>query len=390
MKKTTDNERLRAVRYSYLLRTGVIHERMRNRGKKKGRKGGSSVDEKSTVKEVWEYVNAKIAEGINIVVTKKNDVVVILPEVLKLSDQYYEETTKYFEVIRYLATYAKPKLQGYRKALVLKSVNFNSVRQISSSAALRLTAELSRWEDCILDRLTPNVENWDPDIVARFDDLGFFDLFKRPPSLEGLERQTNVRFVKYIKGNCANKDYSNLKKEIRQLVGEEVRKWTFLHSGLDEAITNVGHHAYPDGCEVNEVHRNWYLTGGYDEKSRLMKIVFFDQGVGIPRSLPASKVRERVLSYLSDLGYSEFEKRRDETLLKAAVEVSRTRTGEEDRGKGLADMLEFIKQRGQGYLSILSQHGLYKYTLDERGERTKSIRFDNPTTGTLIIWKVKL
>lgn len=38
----------------------------------------------------------------------------------------------------------------------------------------------------------------------------------------------------------------------------------------------------------------------------------------------------------------------------------RTRTGDSDRGKGLLDLMEFIRQRGEGYLSIISLKGLFK------------------------------
>ncbi|MGC6744878.1 hypothetical protein ACP0HM_10080 [Escherichia coli] len=53
-------------------------------------------------------------------------------------------------------------------------------------------------------------------------------------------------------------------------------------------------------------------------------------------------------------------------MLKAAVEIKRSSTGEEDRGKGLQDLLEFIKQRGEGYLSIMSGKGLYKYSQHDK------------------------
>lgn len=73
---------------------------------------------------------------------------------------------------------------------------------------------------------------------------------------------------------------------------------------------------------------------------------------------------KRFLNYLSKLPLAE--RKRDEQLLKAAVEIKRSSTGEEDRGKGLQDLLEFIKQRGEGYLSIMSGKGLYKYSQHDK------------------------
>lgn len=385
MKRTTRKQRHITKHYNFLYRTGVIHWRRSKRGRKKGKKGQLETSE--LLKNIWKFVAEKRNQGLEIYVNTRNEVTVTLPEVLDLKDNY-ELTTLYFEVIRKLGAIAQ--YRGYRGALVLKSVNFDNIRRISSSAALRLTAELSRWEDSIRNRLTPRVSGWNPEILSRFIDLGFFDLFKSPPSLKGLGEKKDISFVKYIKGSCINKDYSSLKTAIKNLVGEEIRKWTFLHSGLDEAITNVGHHAYPDSGDEECVHKNWYLTGAFDKNARTLKIVFYDQGIGIPRSLPESSVWERVINYMERLGVEGAEKKKDELLLKAAVEVSRTRTNAIDRGKGLSDMLEFIKQRREGYLSLISQHGLYKYSMKNGKENTKTYRFENPTMGTLIIWKVQL
>lgn len=384
MKKVTDKQRQMTVRYNFLYRRRTYHVRKTTR---KARRSGDNSRISTYLAELADYIDKKIEDGLNISFSGRRDVVVVLPEVLDLCEKY-EITTQYFDVIRRLGSAAK--YRASRRAVILRSVNFDNIKRISSPAALRLTAELSRWDDNILNLLTPKVGGWNDEILTRFHDLGFFDLFKKSPDLSRVKRQSSVRFVKYIKGNCINKNFSNLKLELSKLVGENIRKWTFLHSGLDEAITNVGHHAYPDDCDVTSKHKNWYLTGAYDEEKRSLKIVFYDQGIGIPRSLPASKVWERALNYISALGVDAAEKRKDEMLLKAAVEVSRTRTNEEDRGKGLADMLEFIKQRGEGYLSIISQHGLYKYTVRNGDGNTKSVRFDNPTMGTLIIWKVQL
>lgn len=72
------------------------------------------------------------------------------------------------------------------------------------------------------------------------------------------------------------------------------------------------------------------------------------------------------------------------------MELDRTSTKKSDRGKGLQDMLEFIRQRGDGYLSILSLRGLYKLSVSNGKEVVKSEHFDNPIYGTLIIWCVTL
>ena len=312
---------------------------------------------------------------------------IVLPSKLNFSDQY-EATVVYATAIRILTETKARAKRAYR----LSSVNFDNLRDISTSAALVLTAEISKWDDSVRQRLKPETDNWDPNILSKFKDLGFFDLFQNhsvTSQQTSNNEKGNVRVVRYIKANCgSSEDARRLKNEVTEIVGKDIGKWTFLHSGLTEAITNVTHHAYPEDMAVRSEDRNWYLGGGYDTKTRELKVVFFDQGIGIPRSLPASKVWERILDAISALPVAD--RKRDEVMLKAAMELTRTSTNDLDRGRGLGDLLEFIKQRREGYLSVLSRKGMYRFDCNQNQESVRSERFRHPLLGTLIIWKVSL
>lgn len=334
--------------------------------------------------DVNNWINHYKYNGLNISLNN-NRVTIILPERLNFFHDY-ESTVLHLNAIRKLTKNKAPSHKAYK----LGSVNFDDLKSISTSAALVLTAELSKWDDAVRNRLKPKVENWDPNILFNFYELGFFDLFKNKPSnIEQLKSATtpNKRIVKYIKGKCGDDQKTRvLKENITNIIGDNINKWMFLHSGLSEAIVNVSHHAYPERLGLSEVDKNWYITGSYNTFTRELKVVFYDQGIGIPKSLPASDVWEKVLSFLSSLSIAE--RKRDEVLLKAAVELDRTSTGESDRGKGLQDLLEFIRQRGDGYLSILSLKGLFKLEVKNGIESIKSEHFNYPVCGTLIIWCV--
>lgn len=338
---------------------------------------------------VNQWIDSKRREGLQLSIDGKKRVTIILPERMNFSDMY-ESTALHINAIRKLAERPYIPSRSYK----LASVNFDNLEHISTSAALVLTAELSKWDDAIRQRLRPNIDGWDCNILKQLSQLGFFDLFKNNPLSEyGVDEelceQSGLSLVKYIKGQCGDKAKTRiLKNEINTIVGENISKWTFLDSGLSEAITNVSHHAYPDDYGVPQQDKNWYLTGSYNMETKVLKIVFYDQGIGIPKSLPASELWERVLAWFSR--YSVIDKMKHEVLLKAAVELDRTSTFESDRGKGLQDLLEFIKQRNNGYLSILSLKGLYKYSIDNGRERTKTEGFNNEIPGTLIIWNVAL
>jgi hypothetical protein len=324
-----------------------------------------------------------VEKGLNATINRKKVVSIMLPQKMNLST-HYEMTILHINAIR-LLTGGSPG----RSLLRLGSVRFEALREISSSSALLLTAELSRWDDSLRSSLIPRTKNWCPEIYERLRSLGFFNLFKKAKHLHKSGYSTSeVKLVEFIKGNNVNKDYKELKIHLHEIIGNTISKWTFLVGGLDEAITNVGHHAYPEGCSVPEQNQNWYLTGGYNSVTRELKIVFYDQGIGIPGSLPESKLWEHILALVKILPVVSREK--DAVLLAAAMELDRTSTEETDRGKGLPDMLEFIEQRGAGYLAVMSGHGLYKVTLGGKKREIKKDTLYTPILGTLIIWKVDL
>lgn len=326
-------------------------------------------------------------KGLDVEINQKNQIVLFLPSEMNFSSKYEITVLNLYAIRRFVRTLKSPK--GSYK---LVSVNFDRLKKISTSAALVLTAELSKWDDEVRQRLCPMIENWDKAILRNFKDLGFFELFKNKKFAKfdkEIAGSTDLKIVRYIKGRCGDsKKARDLKAGFAEIIGDKINKWTFLHSGLTEAITNVGHHAYPNNHGFSENDKNWYLTGGFNEKTKDFKIVFYDQGIGVPRSLPASDVWEKVLKKLYKIPL--IDRKKDEVLLRAAVELDRTSTKESDRGKGLQDLLEFIRQRGNGYLSILSSKGLYKFESVNGVERVKTERFMNPVRGTLIIWNANL
>lgn len=377
MKKISKKQRLRDIRRELMLRQG-------SRG---GVCGNGTSSASKNIDDNWLSENLK---GANLEVKKTNQVTLFLPEVMNFSDAY-EATVSSIDAIRVLA-----KSSGYAGHLRLVAVDFDKLKKISTSAQLVLTAELSKWDDEIRQRLRPEVDNWDKAILRNFKELGFFDLFKNNKVIEldgGLADSSSLKVVRYIKGRCGDSEKARvLKQSLIGIVGEEIKKWGFLHGGLTEAVTNVGHHAYLDGFGFSEDDKNWYLTGAFNESTKELKIIFYDQGVGIPRSLPESEIWERILKFFSGMSFTEraAAQKKDEILLKAAVELGRTSTNDSDRGKGLQDLLEFIKQRNNGYLSIISSKGLYKYELINGVEKIKTEGLKTALRGTLIIWNAQL
>lgn len=327
----------------------------------------------------------------------KKKVVIKLPSKMDFSENQ-ENTRQVFLAIRLLVSVLEnweTKSNIPKNAYKLVSINFDQLVSISTSAALVLAAEVSKWNISIKKKLQPSVDRWDEAVYRQFEQLGFFDLFDNKPSrkVSNEEITPDFSFVRYVRGRCgdaveAKENKRRLKNEIAKLVGTSIDKWTILHSGLTEAVTNVTHHAYPgdEPCE----EKSWYLTGSFNKRTREMKIAFYDQGIGIPKSLPTSKIWEKALDFFTKINLPAAKRKKHSELLKAAVLIDRTSTDENDRGKGLQDLLEFIRERGEGSLSILSYYGLYKCWIENGEEQDKAIAVKRPLNGTLIIWNVKL
>lgn len=378
MKKVSESRRNRDVL------TGLAHRANRTKQVRRQIRKGNNQSNSQSHQERW--LDSLVEKGLNAQIVRGRRVDIFLPAKMNFSDKY-DETILYVTAIRKLAKAFANHNGCYR----IGHVHFDALKQISTSAALVLTAELSLWQDQLPGHLTPKLDTWTPEILVRFRELGFFDLFGHSKlNLPSNDDNARVRVVRYIKGSCQNKSH-DLKSKMLDIVGrEKIAKWPILSGGLDEAITNVGHHAYPEGHPIADHDKNWYLTGAFDTKTNEMKVVFYDQGVGIPGSLPASKHWEKITRLLSEWNVPLGQRLHHSILIKGAMEHSRTRTDSENRGKGLQDLLEFIRERGAGYLSILSGHGLCKYSIENGKERMKTEHFSSPVMGTLIVWKVTL
>ena len=172
-----------------------------------------------------------------------------------------------------------------------------------------------------------------------------------------------------------------LRIQIEETIGAKIKKLE-LFGGLSEAITNVSHHAY----HKDATFKQWWLSASYDQTTQRLCVTFYDQGMGIPVTLPKSKWA----ALITDL----FALNKDSQRIEAAMIVGRSSTDLPERGKGLADLLEFAKAYDSSTLAIFSLHG--KYTVNARKNGPEAILtsekydFERSIGGTLIEWSVQL
>ncbi len=168
-----------------------------------------------------------------------------------------------------------------------------------------------------------------------------------------------------------------------------------LYRGVSEAMTNVSQHAYMDlrndGAKIVDDKGWWMFCREEDDH---IFVAFCDLGVGIPITLPKTmeenKEENLFTAILHKLFGSDKDKYSDGELIRAAIEIKRSRTQKRHRGKGLLDMIKAIETTQGGRLTILSNKGGYMYNPNETKPSEDIKNYKDSILGTLILWSLPL
>ena len=300
-----------------------------------------------------------------------------LPAVLSF-ERNYREAIDFFNKLR----------QAAERRVPLR-IDFTTLREVGPAAMLVLAAELDCWRLRQEHRIRViDITNWDQGIRGILDNMGLFDLVKvsNPPPPVGTTRLP-LHFIRFKSSNLADGDLAvDLRTDLEAVTGK-IPGWQHLYRGLAEAMTNVRQHAYPqanhENTRYNKVQK-WWMCGAYNDNTKVLTCSFFDRGVGIPKTLPKTHGWEKIRGVLSGLGLM---KKDDASLIAAATAMGRTRTGAKHQGRGLADVMEFVRKSQGGKLRILSRRGQYIYE-KEGHERASPLPLS--IGGTLIEWEITL
>ena len=306
---------------------------------------------------------------------KERRITIVLPAILDFEENY-ERTVSHFAVLR------EAVINNNR----IRGLDFNNIECISPSAALVLASEVDRWNQRVGLRLKANVSQWKDDIKRLLCQMGYFELLHLEKPTEAWPVK-NTTFLPFKRGQANAQNSGQLAKQLRveieAIVGQKVKRH-FLFEGLSEAITNVGQHAYRD--ETDDARKQWWLSASYDETEQKLCVTFYDQGDGIPNTLPRAGLYEMFKEAFNTWTASQ--------KIEAATQIGRSVSGLKERGKGLQNLVEFAKSYSVGKLTIYSLQGMYiqSYTNDGKKveQTTERKDFDNSIGGTLIEWSVTL
>ena len=148
-------------------------------------------------------------------------------------------------------------------------------------------------------------------------------------------------------------------------------------------MTNVVYHAYEISQGVS--YPNWWLSSSHDRSKGELRILLYDQGVGIPKTLP-NKIEKRLLG-LFPRGASDSE------IIKLAHELTQTATHESHRGHRLQrDVRKYVESvECHSAYQITSLRGVFTWNKGSDGGFTESKRdLKQPLLGTLIEWRLTL
>lgn len=272
-------------------------------------------------------------------------------------------------------------------------LDFSRVKRIYPGGMLILLAALRRQTDRYPRRIRARCppQSLSAQLLNHFDiasALGVSPHLSRPQHSSVIEWQ-------HLCGTRA--DGMQVKKLLDQYrTNTEAELPAELFVVLTEGLINVGHHAYPAGCDIEAQHRKWWLFARFTEpvadRVGSIFIAIYDMGVGIPSTLRSKlKTGEMVMNAIDKTteltGLSEGTWL-DKRLLRTAIENPRTQTEQAHRGKGLPEMREFAASTDGGRLHIVS--GQAQYSMHGGKPDGQVQGFDEKFPGTLLLWNLPL
>jgi len=285
------------------------------------------------------------------------------------------------EAVIFLQTIRQESLKRRKRY----SINFKTIQTLSPAAALLLTAEMDRWRRTTKMKLVPaELKKWNPDVRRLLNEMGFFEALgmENPCGFDDLIEDENLKFIKFMSGSTSDGTYvKELRIALEKLAGA-INAKIYMYNGVTEAMANSVEHAYPPPQKFpNEIYKRWWISGSYNKENGRITVMVYDQGVGIPTTLPVSRFRDLVSSFLGTLSLSAT----DGNMIRAAMQIGRTQTGAENRGLGLNEMRDFIVRSERGTLRIISCKGDYIFYHNEKEEVKEH---DVSLGGTLIAWEI--
>ena len=280
-------------------------------------------------------------------------------------------------------------------------IDLANIEDLQPAAAIVLAAELDRWRRALGVRLKPRrIHEWSKSVLEFLNDLGLFDLLEidrrhlrkvisdKP---NGISSRVALPFV----SDCRND------KEITDTLSDELaeRVPTFkehleeegdmaLSTALAEASLNCVPHAYCHSDTLYPVQDDrWWAAASYQDDRKTVKFFVYDQGAGIPATLPKTDVGKDILKVFGVKVEGVTPLSSPSDMIRYVLENQISATKKQYRGKGFPQIVAAATQKG-GSLRVISGRGSAIYTLDNGAEALPGN--SRHLGGTLLEWTFRL
>ena len=286
--------------------------------------------------------------------------------------------------------------------VIKRYADFSTVSEVSTSAALILTAEYERvGKIASVVPPTVNLLRWNRGVFTKLYDLGFFEVIGIAedvrPQIYELHEQKSMRIVSMARGDRLAEVDESLTSLGAFLCADEATFSQYvveILTSISEALANATHHAYPDDhlFEIEHIGKCW-VTASADRSNNMLTVAVYDQGVSIPATYANLELLDKpraLLRELMGLVTSEGETSpflHDGALISVAARFGRSQTGEGHRGRGLPQMRQLIDRIGKGEMMIYSRRGWCRC---RDGDRVDYGTLPFSVGGTLIEWKLQI
>lgn len=321
-----------------------------------------------------------------ITLPERNAVTLHCPEILSITEKHFRSPLLRF--IRRVRFHCRT-----RSSTV--TLDCSDVRAINSDAMLLLWAELTR----ILEKRRPRSIRLTQPHNAKcrqvFTQIGLAKAFNCQETDTSDDDVVHWRAVSGS-GVDGEKYAEQLMAPYSEILQERIAQPLWI--GVQEAMTNVTHHAYILPREEEERFKAEHQDGWWmfsQEKDEKLTVLICDLGAGIPRTVPITK--REVLAPV--VRWMRLHKRKDADILSAVLKqtVLRERPGENtetssrtlrpNRGKGFYNIVKTVRSVDDGKVIIHSNKGLW-HSMKPGSQFSKN--FKDSIGGTIISWQIPL
>jgi hypothetical protein len=254
-------------------------------------------------------------------------------------------------------------------------IDHSALQKLSPAAALVLVGDVVNGANLLAScRWQGNISS-NQHVYELLGEVGYWNYFS---GITWARSQPNSRlYLEHRTGNRTSGAVVNelIKHFLPELPTKADRK--LLYPALIECMDNVMKHAYLLSDKNKHSYQRWWLLGFRDPLTHELSFCFYDQGLGIPKT-----IRVRLKDKLGPFSASD-----SALIVKAVVKGHYSSTKDPTRGKGLPTLKRFIDGAESGELLIVSHKSRCIFRKEADPEQLDfSLRFG----GTLIIWRVEL